>query len=254
MRSIKMKLRAAACIAILCLTLTPPAQAQLTVGTGGSVDLGGGSANLGCTDLVVNGAMHIGNATLASVRNVDFAGTLDGGSGSLLFSGDWNPGGNFLAGTGTVTNQDGCSISTSRIGGNGNFYTFIAIATTPRRLVFASGTTQTIVHELGLVGHAGALLTLRSDTQGQFASLALANGAAQNIGYVDVADNKAIGQPLAPGTPAQYNSIDSGNTQGWFSKFVDPVAKVVPTPTLSIWGLLILAALSVGIGLRRRLC
>ena len=37
MRSIKMKLRAATYIAILCLTLTPPAQAQLTVGTGGSV-------------------------------------------------------------------------------------------------------------------------------------------------------------------------------------------------------------------------
>ena len=57
---------------------------------------------------------------------------------------------------------------------------------------------------------------------------------------VDVADNNASGVTLAPGTPAQYNSVDSGNLYNWFG-----FRQAIPTLSMLALGVLALALMGV---------
>jgi hypothetical protein len=66
----------------------------------------------------------------------------------------------------------------------------------------------------------------------------------QNIGYVDVADNRGTLLVLAPGAPAASNSVNSGNVMNWFD--VLPII-----PTLSTLGLILLGLLMAAFGVAR---
>ena len=82
--------------------------------------------------------------------------------------------------------------------------------------MFPAGQTQAVAHALAFTGAAGALVTIRSNSAGAAGNLALAGGATQTIDYVDVADNHATVQPIAPGPAASFHSVKGSNSNGWF--------------------------------------
>jgi hypothetical protein len=113
------------------------------------------------------------------------------------------------------------------------FYNLKAVTASGKQINFEAGKTQTVANSLTLQGASGNLLKLRSMVNGQQALINLQNGGTQSIAYVDVKDHSATGQYLAPGTPASFNSIDSGNNNRWFN----PVSAVDTTPPANVSGL-----------------
>ena len=217
-----------ACLAMLLLSLEAQA-AGWVVGSGSELRLGDGSLEVGCGDL-----------------RIDAGGTLSAQQGVIRLAGDWDMAGAFDPGTGAVEFGDGCASApgplTSTVSGNSVFFDFTASTTAGTQLVFESGSVQAILGNLALAGSAGNLLAIRSTTDGREAFLDLAAGGLQAIDFVDVRDNHAIGLPLAPGPPSDFNSVDSGNTDGWFRS-------VLEIPTLSTLGRLSLILLLVGLSL-----
>ena len=66
--------------------------AQTSIPAGSTVDLGGGSSDLGCTDLLVEGTFIIGaGGAVTGVRNVVIAttGSLNLGGGTIQLSQQW---------------------------------------------------------------------------------------------------------------------------------------------------------------------
>ena len=226
------------------------AMADVQVGNGASLSVGGGTIDLGCTDLIVSGSVNVQSGGITAVDNVDIAGgTIDGGSGAISASGDWSNQGSFIPGTGSVALVDGCGSTVSGVSGDTSFYEFAASTGTGRLLEIAAGSTQTFAQSLTLTGQVPGRLRLRSSMPGAPAFFSLAPAGQQFIDAVDVQDNDASGgQLLAPGAPAQFNSIDSGGNSNWFLR----VAESIPVPTLTLPGLLTLM-LMVGWLARRRL-
>ncbi|MEO8751121.1 MAG: DUF1566 domain-containing protein [Casimicrobiaceae bacterium] len=207
----------AACALLLSLG-SGLAVAQLSVPAGAALNLAGATLNAGCQDVSVGGTLATGPGQLVGVRNIAVAGsgTLDGGSGTIGLSGDFGQSGTFNPATGTMQIGDGCGTTTSTFTGTSSFYTFNTSTATGRGLNFPANQTQSVAHALSLTGAAGALVTIRSSAAGTAGNLALAAGAAQTIAYVDVADNHATVQPIAPGAAATFNSIKGPNSNGWF--------------------------------------
>lgn len=86
------------------------AHAQTSIPAGSTVDLGGGSNDLGCTDLLVEGTYIVGaGGAVTGVRNVliSAGGTLSLDGGSLQLSQQWTNQGTFNAGGGQVVRVDG---------------------------------------------------------------------------------------------------------------------------------------------------
>jgi hypothetical protein len=205
--------------------------AGLVVGSGGVVHLGSGSLTLGCTDL-----------------DIAAGGELHADQGAIQLAGNWIADGLFDPGSGTVAIVDGCTTpEASTISGDNAFYDFTATTADGKHLIFLAGSTQTIADHLELSGAPGNLLAIRSTSAGVAASLNLAGAGTQLIDYVDVQDNHATGQHLAPGPPSAFDSIDSGNTLGWFESYA-------AIPALSFAGLALLAAVLVvlAVGVLRR--
>jgi len=202
---------------VLALVAAPVA-AQLTVPAGAVLNLSGATLNASCADLSVAGTLAAGAGHLAGARHVTVSGggTLDGGSGVIGFSGNFSQSGTFASGTGTVQIVDGCAATTSTFTGASNFYSFSTGTTAGRLLVFPAGQTQAVAHALSLTGASGALVTIRSGSAGSAGNLALANGAAQTIDYVNVSDNHATVQQIGLGLPATFHSVKGSNSNGWF--------------------------------------
>ena len=224
-------------IAMLLAIMVTPAlscAAGVTVQTGANITFSGGNANLGCTDLIIGGGLNLGNASII-LANVDIAGgTLDAGAGDILFAGDWSNSGQFVASSSQINVIDGCGKSTSTISGDNIFHSFSAGTSAGNTLRVEAGSQQTFLGSLGLYGTNGMLLLVRSTSAGSTAFFNLIPPATQNVSYVDVQDNNALGGSLiAPGTPALFNSIDSGNNFNWFNL-------PVPVPALSLPALLLL--------------
>ena len=191
---------------------------------------------------VYSGVNHLG---------IGATGQLDGGSGVLSLSGDFAN-----AGTGEVRSVDGCGATRSTFTGANTFSRLWVSTTTGRVLVLPSGFTQTVQAALTLNGAPGNLLPVRSTTPGTAASLNLLPGATQAIAHVDVADNRATGQVIDPGTLASFNPVMRSNVSNWFVTAVGPGGgAVTPVPTLGLWGmglLGLLTALAAARPLRRR--
>ena len=79
----------------------PHVACVLVVPAATTVGLGGGSMNLGCTDVILNGTLDLQGGTLTNVRHVQIAagGSLVLGSGSVSLAGNWSNAGTLNAGT-----------------------------------------------------------------------------------------------------------------------------------------------------------
>jgi hypothetical protein len=206
---------------------TAASAAQLTVGSGASVDLGTGSLVLGCADLSIAGTFSAGTVGFTQARDVGIGptGLVNGDSATLEVAGDWENAGTFNAGTSTVQLVDGCGLSSAVITGNSTFYELVMTTLTGKLYSFAAGSTQTVAQSLSLTGASGNLLTIRSTVDGEEAFIDLEGSASTD--YVDVKDNHAIGNII----PLGDTSVDSGNTVGWW---------VFPVPVLPLAGLALL--------------
>lgn len=198
----------------------PGFSSGITLGAGATLNLGDGQLSLNCTDFnIVSGAsVFLQQGILSGVRDIHNSGLLDADAGRVSLGGDWQQSGELAAGSSSVAISEDCGRSTTTLGGSSRFYDFSVNVPVARSLVFPTGERQYVAHELTLRGSASGLLILRSASPGQFGVLDLAAGGIQDIRFVDVADNLAPGQPLAPGPPANFDSVDSGNTPGWFGQ------------------------------------
>ena len=176
---------------------------------------------------VITGAgttLNINDGTLKVPYDIVNNGTLQTSAGSIEVGGNWVNNGTVTSGTGSVKFIDGQS--PVAISGANTFYNFSVITTIGKRLDFDVNNTQTITNSLTLHGIPGNLLFLRSSSDGQQASIDLQDSVAlhanstQSIDYIDVKDHNAVGVSLAPGSPGDYHSVDSGNNSHWF-EFID---------------------------------
>lgn len=208
---------------------TPAGAAGLSVGAGSTVQLGDALLALGCNDL-----------------HIEPAGMLQAQASTIQLAGNWDNRGTFDAGTGTVRVEDGCSVpETSDIGGSNTFFDLVVTTSTGKKVRFQAGATQSILDHLTLMGAPGNLLMIRSSMPGEQAFLDLARTGSQLVDYVDVADNGATGQLLAPGPAARHQSINSGNTTGWFFTLAGVA------PVASGLGLAVLVLLLLAVGIRQ---
>lgn len=228
------------------------AQAAITVGAGSKLDLGDAALALGCGDLVVAGQASSASAHVDAIANLTVAagGTLAPGAGQFSLGGDFADAGTFAPGTSRIAIVDACGSGASHVSGSTSFYDFAVSSASAKQLVLPAALAQNVAHALILQGAAGNLLRIVSSSAGQQALLAVSAGAAQSIAYVDVRDNKASVAAIAPGTPAQYQSVDGGNLANWFGA-VGIAAAPVPAPSLNTWGLLLLGLSAVTLALRR---
>lgn len=232
----------------LLAVLATPAFAQVVVPAGAAFTLGGGSLDLGNTNLQVGGSFAVGSGSVLNLDSVSIfaGGTLDGGSGMLTLFGDWSNAGTFTAGTGTVNFVDG-GVAQSAISGNSTFDNVSFVSAAGKNYVFAVGTTQSISGLLTILGTSTQGIQFRSSTAGQVANIDLLAGGTQNIQYVGVSDVHATGQHLAA---SQTNDGGTGNATGWFGSAA--AGNTVPTPALSWIGLLLLALLLAVLSAARR--
>ena len=202
--------------------------AGITVDDGASLNIEndiGVSVDLGCDDLVVNGTVSLGAATLSSVENVNIGstGTLNGNTGTIEMSGDWtkHASGTFNPGTSSVEVSDGCGHGASNFSGSTSFYNLSVATATGRTWLLEAGSVQSIANALSLTGAPGNLLAIRSTDHAtpNPGHIDLAAAGSQFVDYVDVQDNFADGPPgqwMAPGYPSDYHSVDSGGLSRWF--------------------------------------
>jgi len=236
-----------ALLALVFLCGASAATAQLSVSTGGTFALNGGSLNLDGTGLQVNGVLSLAGGRLLNAANVAIGagGTFDASNGQVTLSGDWSDAGSFLGGGSQVGFVDGPA--SSQITGNTTFATLSFVSATGKNYVFGTGSTQTISQLLTITGTAGAPIQFRSSAAGQVANIDLLAGGAQNISHVGVSDVHATGQQLAPN---QTNEGGTGNATGWFAAVVQSAA--VAAPALSRWAAMLLGVMLAGFALRQR--
>lgn len=233
----------------LGLSLAAPA-AELVVGAGARMVLGTASIQAGCRDLQVAGTLDIGGGTLIGARNLTVTGQLNGGSGTIQLSGDLSAAGRLVPQTGTVRIADGCGSTESRVIGDHQFNRLSIQSSDAHTLTLPAGGTQLIVAGLELLGGVPRMV-LQSSAFGTVGFLALANGGTQLVDSVDAID---VGAPpsaqfLAPNAPASYNSIDRGNTPRFFGD--EPITPVPASSPLALLLLSLLLAAVAALQLRR---
>ncbi|MGE4073365.1 MAG: IPTL-CTERM sorting domain-containing protein [Lysobacterales bacterium] len=216
------------------------------MGQGASLSLGGGTLNVGCSDVSVQGSLDIGAGTLSGARNFSASGAVQGGTGTLAFSGNLSAAAALTPQSGTVRSEDGCNSTGSTLTGAHNFFSLIAQTDIGRSFVLPAGATQHIGSRLELTGGA-ARLVLRSTIPGMLALLDMPAAATWAVSRIDAQD---VGMTptspyVAPQDPTNYGSIDRGNTPRLLGVDVD----LTPIPALSTWGLLALMLGMLGIGM-----
>ena len=199
-------------LAILVVSLATATSAmQLTIGAGSSLDLGTNEVRLGCGDLAVAGTLFVGIAGVSQARDfsIDPGGIVNAGLGKLEVAGDWSNAGTFNAGTSTVRLLDGCERSSAVVSGNTDFADLLILTGTGKLYRFASGSTQTVIGTLTMLGAPGNLLRIRSTGEAGVAFFDLRG--LQSVDYVDVENNVVTGGngELGP------NSVKGPNTGGW---------------------------------------
>jgi hypothetical protein len=205
--------------------------AQITVGAGSTVNFADAAVDLGCADLLVSGTLNTGSASVAQALDVTIAsgGTLNGGSGTLDVTRDWDRIGTFSAGTGTVRFVDGCSTTSGTISDSNTFNDLVLTTSSGKQVFFQAGETTIVAGALTLSGASGNLLQIRSTSDGVEALLDLDQAATGT--FIDVKDNHAVDQAVTLGP----NSVDSGNATGWSLSGIS-------LPVLSVFGLVMLGA------------
>ena len=242
---VRLLLTATAAAAVFCTTQS--AYADLVVPANSSLNIGGGTIDLACTDVVVAGTLQIGTGSLVNVRHltIQAGGTIDGGSGAITLGGNWTNAGQFLPGTGSVQFRDLCALSSATITGNTTFSTASFVTATGKNYVFAVGSTQVVNNLLEIAGTAPLPIQFRSSSAGQVAFIDLLVSGVQQIQHVGVTDVWATGQWLAP---ALTNEGGGGNANRWFGGSGPVPGAANPIPTLSDGMQIVLAALLAAAG------
>jgi hypothetical protein len=228
----------------LFLLVTGSAVAQeILVGSDANISLGSGSLDFGCGNLSVAGTFSVNAGSAFGIRDaVISTGRVDGGSGSLSLSGNWENLGQFAAQSGSVQVVDGCAVSSSVFTGDTTFGYLSLETNTGKEAIFTSGSTQTVTRGLSLTGMEGNRLAIRASQAGADAAITLAAGASQLISWVDVQDiNSGGGQVLAPGSPMSFLSLDSGNNLNWFIESISAIpVDTLPFPVIGLLAVLLL--------------
>lgn len=204
---------------VMALGFSGQAKAQVVVPPLAVLNVpSGGTMDLGCTTLDVQGTFNVNNGQLNNTGNIGIAatGTLNGGQGTVRVGGNWNNSGNFVAGTGTVMFVDGCSAGPALITGTAVFNNLTLTSSNGRTFVLPAGTNITVNGTLTLQGAPGQPLQLVS-ASGLPATITLGAGAQVLSSFVNVAANVQIGAPV--------------------------VTAVQSVPTLNDWGLIVLTLL-----------
>ena len=213
--------RVLAVLAVLLLA-APALAGNLTVGSGASLDLSTGSLALGCADLDVLGTMNAGTVGFTQGRDVTItpSGVMNGNSGTLQLSGDWDNTGSFVPGTSSVQITDGCGLLSGVVNGNSSFHNLELSSTSGKQVSFTAGSTQTIGAAFTVSGATGNLLKIRSTIGGTKAFVNVQGSAS--AAHVDVADNSAI-----PGIniPMSGDSVKGPNSPGWL---LSPMVPLLP--------------------------
>ncbi len=243
-----MRMTSAPVLAVVGALCAAPVLAQMDIGAGSTLDLGTGTLDLGCVDLGIAGTMHLSQGGISGIRSVSIqsAGQLGADAGSLAWSGDWTDGGQFVAGSSTASSVDGCGTTSSTFNAGESFYSLSLQSAQGREVLFTTGLTTNVAANFSAIGVAGQPLRIRSTLPGGAATLALAPAATQSVFAVDVADNHASPQPIAPGPASNYSSIKESDSDGWFES-----AAVAAIPALSTTGLILIAAGLVLVALRQ---
>ena len=250
--SIKRPFRA---FALLLALAAESAVASVTIGSGSTVNFADGTFDFGCQDMAIAGQATGTAETLRSIVNliISSGGGLAPGAGTIWLGGDFANAGTFVPGTSRVNVVDTCGSGISRVSGATNFYEFAVVSNSGKQLVFPVGATQTVSHALTFLGATGKLLNIVSSATGTKALLTVSPAATQTIGYVNARDNDASGgATIAPGTPAQYHSVDSGALINWFGGMSGGGGAMVQAPLLGTVGrfLLLLGFLFVAANVR----
>jgi hypothetical protein len=238
------RLLLACAVASFAFAGAPPALADFVVPANAVVNLGSGTVDLACTDLIVAGTLQVASGSIVNARHVTIqaGGTIDGGSGAIALGGDWTNSGQFIAGTSVVRFRDLCSLASASVNGNTTFATASFVTATGKNYVFAVGTTQTVNVQLEIAGTTALPIQFRSSAPGQVGFINLISSGVQLIQHVGVTDVWATGQWLAP---TLTNEGGAGNDNRWFGGSARAAA---PIPTLTDAMMLALAALLAAIG------
>lgn len=187
--------RQMAVMVALCGVALAPAWAQVNIAPGSSFDVPpGGSADMGCLDVEVGGALNVSSGQFSTTSNLNIAGTgvFNGSGGVLAVGGNLSNSGTFNAGTGTVALTDGCTGNTSQLSGTMVFQNLTLSSTTGRTFVIPAGANITVLGALTLQGAPGQSIQLVSSGGGT-AVINLGPGATVSRTFTTVAGNVQIG-------------------------------------------------------------
>ena len=224
---------------LILLLASRVADAAITIGAGSALNFGDAVVDAGCQDVTVAGRAAGTTGNLRSIANLSIAagGNLAPGAGGIFLGGNFSNAGGFSTGTSRVAIGDSCSQGTSQVSGATDFYDFFVTTTSGKQLVLPAGQTQTVTHALTFQGVAGGLLTIASSSAGVHALLAVNAAATQTIDYVNARDNTASAATIAPGTAAQYHSVDAGGLINWFGGATGGGAGLtVSAPVFDVFG------------------
>jgi hypothetical protein len=227
-------------LSVLVLLLgSSSVDAAITIGAGSNLNFGDAVVDFGCQDLVVAGHADGTTENLRSIANLSISGggSLALGAGSVSLGGDFVDAGSFVPGTSRFAVVDACGHGSSQVSGATSFYDFLVTSASGKQLVLPASATQTITHAMTFQGAAGNPLNIVSSSVGVHAVLAVNAAAVQTIDYVNARDNTASAATIAPGTPAQYHSVDAGGLINWFGGAVGVgAASTVPAPLFDMFG------------------
>ena len=205
----------AGCAMALCLCA--PAAAQWSYPPGSSLDVPlGGSVDLGCLTLDMEGTLNLSGGTLTADTDVTFGAgaTVTGSNGIISVGGNLSASGPIDTGSNTVVLRDGCIGNTTQISGNFVFQNLTLTSTTGRTFVIPAGANITVLGTLTLQGAPG-----------------------QNIQLVSSGGGTAVIN-LGPGaTVTRNNATVNGGVQ------IGGAAAATNIPTLSEYGLMLMALL-----------
>lgn len=231
--------------ALVSVFVAVPALANMEVPAGTSSNTGGGVFDLACSDLLVAGTLGVDNGQIINVRNVVIqpGGVINGNSGLISLSGNWNNGGSFAAGTGTVNFVDSPTCASSAtLSGNTTFSTVNFTSTLGKTYTFAADSSQQISSLLTIRGTAQLPIVIVSSVPGQFAAINLTGN--QQIGNVAVNWVAATGFWLAA---YQVNRNPTGVAPSWFGEGL-----IVPSLSTVALALLTLTLMLTGLWMRRK--
>ncbi|TVQ40152.1 MAG: hypothetical protein EA370_04095 [Wenzhouxiangella sp.] len=233
-------LKALPLLVALALSANPAAAGVVVVGSGSNLLTGSGQIELGCGDMEIAGSL---SGEVTGARNINFTAGAALTGAVLSLSGDWiNNGPQAL--DAIVDWRDGCGVTASNMLGSSDLPALNITSESGREVRFEANAEQRIVNSLGLTGTPDTRLRLRSTDPMLYAGLTLDFGASQLIDSVDVARiDSSAGQSIAPGDPADYNSVRAGPVRNWFT--LPPI----PIPTLGLVSSSLLVLIMILIGL-----